>query len=226
MAKKKDKKDKIVNLIIMDASSSMYGKKQEVFDGLNQVIKDTKKMNESQGKQKHEIIITQFSSPNSFNVIRNEKAKKCEVLEDGEYNPNGMTALYDGIMKSFDLIPKDADGAVITIFTDGQENSSQEATIKDCEKLIKKARKDKWSVMFMGCSEDSIKAAQSMGVAKGSSFSMADSGEGFTSGFNARKVAFGTYSMNYVDIQSGDLNVDDILDNDQTENSTSKQNNG
>lgn len=196
----------------MDASSSMYSKQKEVFDGTNKSIQNIQKLNSKNKDQKHDIIVGQFSE--TFKVLKNEKAKGCELLKEGDYEPNGMTALCDAISQGFNLIPKDTDGATITIFTDGQENASQEANMEDCRKLIEKARKKNWSVVFMGCDEKAMESARSMGVSMANTVKMSNDGKGFARGMATMDTAMSYYSTNFESIKKGKLSADDVLNKD------------
>ncbi len=172
---------KITNLIIIDASGSMTSKADEIRGGLKMIFKEIKD-DIALGEAKIRTIVTQFSSPGYFKELVN--SKKAEKLTDqlaDAYQPQGMTALFDAIGQGFQLVPEQQDSVLVTILTDGQENSSQEYDQAAITKLIsdKKAGTPAWTITFMGTTEQAMQAAQSWGVSRGNSLSVSNDGKGF-----------------------------------------------
>ncbi|MEM6769004.1 MAG: vWA domain-containing protein [Bacteroidota bacterium] len=170
---------KITNLIIIDASGSMTSKAEEIRGGLKLIFKEIKE-DAALGEAKMRTIVTQFSSPGHFKELVN--SKKAEKLTDqlaDAYQPMGMTALFDAIGQGFALVPKEQDAVLVTIMTDGQENSSREYDQQSITKLISAKRKDGWTIAFMGTTETAIKQAQSWGVTQGNSITINNNAEGF-----------------------------------------------
>jgi len=164
--KTKEKKQikKMTNLIIIDASTSMHPKAEEVKGGLKVLFKQIKK-DAKKGEIEMSTIVLDFSSPGDFNVLVN--SNDSEDLKDSvadAYRTRGMTALFDAIGRGFNMIKPNQDGVFINILTDGEENSSQEFKQEDITKLIKDAKAKNWAVTFMGTTEASIEKAKSMGV--------------------------------------------------------------
>jgi len=172
---------KITNLIIIDASGSMGPKADEIRSGLKMIFKEIKD-DIALGEAKIRTIVTQFSSPGYFKELVN--SKKAEKLTDklaDAYTPQGMTALFDAIGQGFQLVPEKQDSVLVTILTDGQENSSQEYDKAAITKLIsdKKGGTPAWTITFMGTTEQAMKDAQSWGVSRGNSLSVSNDGKGF-----------------------------------------------
>jgi hypothetical protein len=172
---------KITNLIIIDASGSMTRKADEIRGGLKMIFKEIKD-DIALGEAKIRTIVTQFSSPGYFKELVN--SKKAEKLTDklaDAYTPQGMTALFDAIGQGFQLVPKGQDSVLVTILTDGQENSSQEYDKAAITKLIsdKKAGSPAWTITFMGTTEQAMRDAQSWGVSKGNSLRVSNDSKGF-----------------------------------------------
>lgn len=93
--------------------------------------------------------------------------------------PRGMTALHDAVVRastefgtSLAALPEDErPGTVlVTIITDGQENSSRESTKADVKALIT-AQQDtyNWEFVFLGANQDAVLAGQSFGLRSGAS---------------------------------------------------------
>ncbi|MEM1357638.1 MAG: vWA domain-containing protein [Bacteroidota bacterium] len=178
---------KITNLIIIDASGSMTSKTEEIRGGLRLLFKDIKE-DAAKGEAKIRTIVTQFSSPGHFKeLVNSKKAEKLTESLANAYQPEGMTALFDAIGKSFHLVPEKQDAVLVTIMTDGLENSSQEYTREAVTKLIqaKKEGSPAWVISFMGTTQQAMMEAQSWGVSAGNSISFSDSGKGFRKGMHS-----------------------------------------
>lgn len=169
---------KITNLIIIDASGSMGSKAEEIRGGLRLLFEEIK-TDAAKGEAKIRTIVTQFSSPRHFKVLVNSKKanKLTDELADA-YRPAGMTALFDAIGEGFTLVPDGQDDVLVTILTDGHENSSQEYDNKMVTELIQAKRKAGWTVTFMGTTEAAIQQARSWGVTAGNTIAMSDSKAG------------------------------------------------
>ena len=76
-----------------------------------------------------------------------------------DYNPWGCTPLYDAVGKSvtslYEKIRDDEDATgVVTILTDGMENSSTEWTLEGVSKLIEQLKEEGWTFSYMGSTHD------------------------------------------------------------------------
>lgn len=206
---------KITNLIIIDASGSMASKAEEIRGGLRLLFKEIKD-DAALGEAKIRTIVTQFSSPGHFKELVN--SKKAEKLTDelaNAYNPMGMTALFDAIGQGFGLVPEKQDSVLVTIMTDGQENSSQEYNQKSITKLIAEKRKAGWTIAFMGTTEDALKQAQAMGVTAGNAIAMSNSGAGFRKSMRSySKMRKSHYEANMGRYRG---NMDDLAKDNETE---------
>lgn len=121
-------------------------------------------------------------------------------LTAASYTPRGSTALLDAIGRTI----KDTDrrlealsvaekpGKVIfAIFTDGQENASQEYSARHISDLIRLYREQKgWEFLFLAANQDAIASASAMHMDAGLSANVSYSLKGIksTGGAMARKV--------------------------------------
>lgn len=178
---------KITNLIIIDASGSMGPKAEEIRGGLRLLFQEIK-ADADLGESKIRTIVTQFSSPGHFTeLVNSKKAKKLTDELANAYKPQGMTALFDAIGQGFQLVPEGQDSVLVTIMTDGDENSSQEYTRETITKLIKEKREGKtpWTITFMGTTEQAMKEAKSWGVSSGNSLQLRNTAKGFDKGMRS-----------------------------------------
>lgn len=192
---------KITNLIIIDASSSMQSKADEVRDGIRDLLKDIRKDSKKNKEIKNRTIICQFSSAGRFEVLLNSSKRK--KLKDSSvadsYRPSGMTALYDAIGQGFNLIRPNQDGVFINIITDGQENDSKEFESSQIKELITAAKDKNWGVTFMGTTEEAVQNAQSWGISRGNTMQFMDSSAGVLQSNLTRGAARTAYYSSVVD---------------------------
>ena len=95
--------------------------------------------------------------------------KDAEKLTFKDYDPCCCTPLFDAIGKTVKKINKDTkdieDAAVlVTIITDGYENSSKEWTGPVVKKLIDECNKEGWMFSFIRAGEDVVKVATTISI--------------------------------------------------------------
>ena len=69
------------------------------------------------------------------------------------YCPGGGTPLYDAIGKGISKVNaqiEEGDHVLVTIITDGEENSSEEWTLKMIRTMIEKLKKQNWTFTLIG----------------------------------------------------------------------------
>ena len=201
-------KKNITNLIILDASSSMTHKADEVRGGLKDLLKDIKKDMKENKDARMITIVCQFSSSNNFKVLLNtSERKEIKPTKLSQlYSPSGWTALYDGIGEGFNLVGDKEDGVFVNILTDGEENSSQEFTQKAIKKMLDDAKESKWGVTFMGTTESAIQNAINLGITRGNTYQFADTKAGVDLSNNAKFLSRKLYTTTVMRSAS----VDDI----------------
>lgn len=151
-------------LIILDRSGSMAPIRHDMEGGLQQLIAhhaaEPGMVTVDVVTFDNEIEHTHgFADPRDVTI----------VLE-----PRGGTALYDAIGMSFAgfgaalaALPEHArpSTVLVTIVTDGHENSSREYTAATVKSLIKTQRDQfDWDVSFLGANQDAVLEAQRIGI--------------------------------------------------------------
>jgi hypothetical protein len=95
--------------------------------------------------------------------------KDADKLTKEKYDPCCCTPLFDAIGKTVKTLKKkiadeeDA-GVLVTIITDGYENSSKEWDAKGVAKLIEECKEDGWMFSFIGAGEDVVKVATTISI--------------------------------------------------------------
>ena len=165
----------VYNLIIVDESGSMCLIEQQAFAGMNETIQTVKQLQKKYPEIEQRITLMTFETGKRRYHLDNVPAKLAHVLRPGEYRPGGGTPLYDavgeGIAKVNAVCGVD-DEVVVTIITDGEENSSMEYNHKMVKNLIEKMKKQGWTLAFIGTDNLDVSGmAQSLGIDSHLSFS-------------------------------------------------------
>jgi hypothetical protein len=216
-------------LTIIDKSSSMSPYRSRTIEGINENINALKKEVDADT----EILNTQlqFSATGNswgfnggaktqetdFKFVRvGQKVQELTDMTNEHYEPAGGTPLLDAIgfgiekVKDFhgDKLGEDNLKIIVTIFTDGEENSSTKHDRASVKKMIDHFQSDgKWTFTFVGCGSFANVAATSaaMGINAANTIAVADSDAGRS--FANAKIS--TSYTNYV--RSAKLGV---VDND------------
>ncbi len=167
MAKVKGKKNKLLKVFILDRSGSMDSiGAREVCGTVNASLAELRK----EDSVDVSVIIVQFDTGSPFEMLRKcVPLKQCENLTESEYSPRGGTPLYDAIGKTLNFIDNEVvlskgERVVVTVFTDGYENSSLEFNAGQIkEMLTSKQRNKDWMVTYLGANQDAWTVGASLG---------------------------------------------------------------
>ena len=165
----------VYNLIIVDESGSMCLIEQQAFAGMNETIQTVKQLQKKYPEIEQRITLMTFETGKRRYHLDNVTAQQATILAPGQYRPGGGTPLYDavgeGIAKVNAVCGVD-DEVVVTIITDGEENSSMEYNHKMVKNLIEKMKKQGWTFAFIGTDNLDVSGmAQSLGIDSHLSFS-------------------------------------------------------
>ena len=179
---------------ILDRSGSMQPMQEPAVAAFNDFIK-------SQLDVPGDARLTLVQFDDAYEVpVAAMPIQDVPQLTAATYTPRGSTALLDAIgrtIKETDrrisaLPDADKPGKVIlAIFTDGEENASQEYTLRHISDLIRLYRDEKgWEFLFLAANQDAIASATAMRMDSGSSGNVRFSAKGVTSsgGAMSRKV--------------------------------------
>ena len=131
------KTKRVHNLIIVDESGSMEVIRKQAFVGMNETLQTVRKMQEKFPDQEQYVTLLTFDSGHTTWHYDNLPAALTKDLDWKAYCPGGGTPLYDAIGKGI-------------IITDGEENSSEEWTLKMIRKMIEKLKKQNWTFTLIG----------------------------------------------------------------------------
>lgn len=106
---------------------------------------------------------------------------KVREIVAGDYRPNGGTPLLDAVgstlseLKTVSATHEDATG-IITIITDGMENSSTHYRLDDVRRLISYFKEQGWTVNLIGSEIDVDAIADTVGIENRMNFSHDEKG--------------------------------------------------
>ncbi len=163
-------KSQVYNLVILDKSGSMECIRKEAIDGYNETLgaicaAQLKHMD----TQDHFVSLAAFCDCGIDMIYDKTPIKDADKLTNKQYEPCCCTPLFDAIGKTVKKLKADIkdieDAAVlVTIITDGYENSSKEWTGPAIKKLIDECKEDGWMFSFIGAGEDVVKVASTISI--------------------------------------------------------------
>ena len=154
MKKQNESKTKrVFNLIIVDESGSMSIIRKQAFTGMNETLQTVRLMQKKFTDQEQYVTLVTFDSEHTKWHYDNTPAARTHNLEWKDYNPCGGTPLYDAMGKAIskmNALISDNDNVLVTVITDGEENCSEEWTLKMIRRMIEKLKKHHWTFALIG----------------------------------------------------------------------------
>lgn len=137
-----------------------------------------------------------LDGPHLRTVFENRKVSEMYSLTQSQYQPNGMTPLYDAmgdlIRHTKQRLPKGAK-VLFVVHTDGQENQSKKFNQEKIRQMVsKREEKRGWTFVYLGEGAQAWNAGYDFGVKNVANFSSTRRGASMQK--LARATA--TYSMN------------------------------
>lgn len=222
--------DDVLAVLVIDESGSMHSLKEDTIGGVNEFIHKQKKLS-----GKASLLINTFSSglrERVRTIVEDVPVKDVKPFTQEDYRPSGNTPLLDAFGETIAQVEKIADGrrVIITVFTDGYENSSVKYKVEDLKDLIES--KD-WQFMFIGAGIDAWGTGIDIGGAylASNSISAPVTGQGVRHAFNVANAATQVYRGDstlrsvegFASTAKGALNTDDSsVEVDTTSNTTNK----
>ncbi|MDE6271705.1 MAG: VWA domain-containing protein [Muribaculaceae bacterium] len=168
------------NLIILDESGSMSPSKVSTISGCNETLSMLRSLKKEFGdRNEYFVSIYAFqsgSSTPSRYLCKNSKIEKVNDINSSDYNPCGMTPLLDAVgstLADLEMVADTHDDAtgIVTIITDGYENSSQEYTYEHISKIIERMKAKGWTFNFIGANIDVEMVSSKLNINKSNCYS-------------------------------------------------------
>jgi Mg-chelatase subunit ChlD len=171
---------KVFNLIIVDESGSMSIIQHQALMGLNETLETIQKMQDLYKDKSQIVSLLTFSTTHCGFIFENEPVENTHTLSKGEYQPRGGTPLYDAIglgISKTNAAVEEGDEVIVTIITDGEENSSVEFNLKMIKNLIDKLKAQKWIFALIGTDNLDVEGmGRNMSINNRMSFQQTDEG--------------------------------------------------
>lgn len=162
---------RIYNLIILDESGSMSSIREQALSGANETLQ-TIRAAQQENLDDHQMITfvtfdTGARRPFVRTIIDSEKIETANDLIPDQYQPYGGTPLYDGMGLSITALKeliKEGDHVLVTVITDGFENSSHIYSAEMIKELVESLTSHGWVFTYIGANQDSEQTADGLGI--------------------------------------------------------------
>jgi hypothetical protein len=159
----------VYNLIILDESGSMGSIKSATIRGCNEIVETIKDVEKRFPGQKHFISFVTFNGQGIKEILWNEEVSKLKPISGKVYHPAMSTPLYDAIGNSLSRLKEDlpvnvTSNVLVTILTDGEENSSSTYSHADVKKMIDELKTKSWTFAYIGANHDVEGTAVSLSI--------------------------------------------------------------
>ena len=171
---------RVFNLLVVDESGSMSIIRRQALVGINETLATIQKMQKAHADLEQRVTLITFDSTHTNVFYDNVRASNANPLKAKDYNPCGTTPLYDAIgmgIAKINALTTEDDSVLVTIITDGEENCSEEYSLKMIKNLIEKLKKQNWTFTFIGTDDlDVENIALDMGIDNHLQFSEDEAG--------------------------------------------------
>ena len=207
---------KIYNLIVLDASGSMYSIRNEDIAGVVETVQTIRTAQKDNANQEHLFSLVVFNGKGIATVYDRMPIDKVPDLDANDYQPTDNTPLYDAMGNAITNLQRyinEDDNVLVTVITDGYENSSVEWNHQRVFQLVEDLKKKNWLFTYIGANQDALKVAKGMGIDHSMNY-MSDA-EGTKAMFRkerlSRKAFYGKLSAGkrFFEAKSEDYFVDD-----------------
>jgi hypothetical protein len=162
-------KHKVFNLIILDESGSMDSIKNSTISGFNEIIQTIQEVEKQFPEQEHFVSFVTFNGVGIKNLLFNEPVATIKPIDERRYQPNSSTPLYDAMGFSINklkvaLLDLTDYNVLVTILTDGEENSSREYNGKNIKNMVEDLKTKNWTFTYIGANHDVANSAISISI--------------------------------------------------------------
>jgi uncharacterized protein YegL len=173
-------------VVVLDESGSMGTCWDATIAGFNEFIQGQRTAEDAAGQAS--LTLTKFNGWTVSTVYQNLPLNEVPLLNKQNYTPNGGTNLLDAIGNSINdvntilsgLKKKDRPGVIITIMTDGEENSSRKYNNQHIKDMVKSAENSDWTFQFLGANIDAFSVGSTFGMSASNSVNYSTQNMGAT----------------------------------------------
>lgn len=182
---RKDGETRIYNLIILDESGSMDAIKEQAYSGANETIHTIRAAQNENPDDNQMIALVTFDTganrPAVRTIIDCDRIENVQDLTPDQYQPYGGTPLYDAMGFSITALKelvKEGDNVLVTVITDGFENSSRYYSAEMIKELVNSLSAKGWVFTYIGANQDSEQTAHGLGISSAMDFEASAAGTG------------------------------------------------
>jgi len=197
---KEEPRKKIFLAFVLDESGSMGGATEETIAGMNEQIQQVKKDFDKDNMDVN-VYFVKFNG-NVEAVFMNKSIGDLKEITTEDYQPGGSTALYDAVglalteIQSHKESKDDNASILVTVISDGQDNSSTKFNAETLSKMVKECQDSKkWTFAYLGAEMDLAEAKANTGFYAGNMASFDTlSRSGRTKAFKVNRTALSSYA--------------------------------
>lgn len=174
---------RIHNLIILDESGSMQSIYNQALSGANETINTIRAAQKENGTMVQTLTFVTFDSgsqrPDVRAIIKSKPIDEVKDLTMEDYRPCGCTPLYDAMgisIKELSAEVREGDHVLVTVITDGMENSSRLYSSAMVKELVDGLRAKGWVFTYIGANQDSWEVAGGLGIHNAMDFAADEAG--------------------------------------------------
>jgi len=207
--------EKVYNLIILDESGSMDSIKNATISGFNEVVQTIKGIEKQYPEQQHFISFVTFNGFGVKTHLDKQAVASLSQIDGNSYHPASMTPLYDAIGLSvlklrMDLASHENVNVLVTILTDGEENSSKEFNGQQIKKIIDEQKNLGWTFTYIGANQDVERVAATISITNTMQFNANDAEvHAMFAKENASRMRYSEKIRNKEDLRENFYNEDD-----------------
>ena len=162
-------KQKVFNLIVLDASGSMYSIRNEAVAGVVETVQTIRTAQEKNPELEQVLTLVVFNTDQIKTVYDRMPIADVPDFIANDYVTTACTPLYDAVGNAITHLRQflaDDDAVLVTIITDGYENASREWNREKVFALIKELEKKDWLFTYIGANQDAYEVGRSIGISK------------------------------------------------------------
>jgi Mg-chelatase subunit ChlD len=169
--KRAGKNPKLSHIVfVLDESSSMSSCWDSTISGYNEYLAGQRTDAERTGIETL-VSLYKFNGSQVNCVFDRVDVKSVKPIDKTSYRPSGGTNLNDAFAGAMMQVNKllsakhksDRESVIITVLTDGEENSSRTFSSSDVKGMVEKAEGKSWGFMFLGANINAFHAGSALG---------------------------------------------------------------
>ena len=157
----------------------MQSIKQAAINGMNETVQSIRDAQIKYEDQELFITLVSFNSSEIKTIYDCAPVADVKELTGKEYIPSSLTPLYDAMGQSLNALRTQVisnDKVLVTIITDGEENSSREYDGPAIKALVEELKGAGWVFAYIGANQDAVYVAQTISVTNVMNFQATDYG--------------------------------------------------